>query len=397
MPQMRECSSCGKKKPLTAEYFPSRPDKVTGGFRPQCLVCYNDARKNRYAAPPKPKQEEITPVEEHRLKKQVAKLAIENKQLVADLSNLRRMDDMRREAIAIKRSGVIKPREKKSGLREGTALALASDWHIEEEVRPEQVANRNRFNLDISAKRMTRFFEAYRYAIDFNRQIYKIRDAVLWLGGDLITNYLHDDNVESNLLSPVQAIAYASASIIDGIDYLLKDPEIERYYIPCNDGNHGRLTKQTRSATRIENSLEWLLYTILMRHYADEPRVQFDIAQSEQLFFEVYGRTIRAAHGDTVRYAGGVGGVTIPLYKAIARWDTVRRADLNLVGHFHQYTSLNDIIINGSLIGYGPYSMTIGARFEPPVQAFCMLDSQRFKTVSMPLLVSERSDDARAA
>jgi len=340
-------------------------------------------------------EEKITQVEEHRLKRRVADLNAQIKTLTADLSDARRMGEFVAEVEALPPVEGIKPREQRSGLAEATPLVLASDWHIEEEVRPEQVDHRNRYNLEISRRRMERFFEATRWGINHNRQVFKIRDLCLWLGGDLITNYLHEDNVENNLLSPVEAIAYAQASLGDGIRFLLEDEELERIVLPCNDGNHGRLTKKTRSATRIENSIEWLLYTMLAREFKDEPRIEFLLPTSPHTYYEIYGRTIRFTHGDTCKYGGGVGGITIPIYKALARWQTVRQADLTCMGHFHQRTSLSDLIINGSLIGYSPYSLDIGARFEPPAQEFSILEPRRFRGLSMPLWVSEREDDQR--
>lgn len=338
-------------------------------------------------------QETITRVEEHRLKREVSDLRSQLKQLTAELSDAQALGDIYSEA---RQQDVppITPRERAGGqLREATALACASDWHIEEEVKPEQVSGRNRYNLDISRRRMERFFEATRWAINFNRQIFTIRDLVLWLGGDIITNYLHPDNVETNLLAPPEALAYAHASIVTGIRYLLEDAGLERIVVPCNDGNHGRMTQKMRSAARTQSSLEILLYRMIAQEFADEPRVQFLIAGGEHLYFDVYGRTIRFVHGDSVRYGGGVGGITIPLYKALARWETMRRADLTVVGHFHQRIVLPDLMVNSSLIGYSPYSLTIGARFEPPSQNFSILEPQRFRSVDLPLWVGERDDD----
>lgn len=384
---------CGLDLPASA--FPEiRP----GTRRPLCRACFNARRRGQHGAPratQRASEEQVTAVEEHHLKRQVADLQAERRKLLDSMHRSGEIAALAAAAAeAAKKVTPIAPRERRPGkLREATALALASDWHIEEEVRPEQVADRNRYNLDISKRRMQRFFEAVRWAVKFNRAIFTIRDLCLWLGGDIITNYLHPDNVETNLLSPVQAIAYAEASISAGIAYLLEDTELERIVLPCNDGNHGRLSEKMRSAARIDNSIEWLLYTMLARKWAHEPRVQFLIAEGEQLYYEIYGRTVRFTHGDAVRYGGGVGGVTIPIYKALARWQTVRHADLTCMGHFHQRTSLSDLIINGSLIGYSPYSLSIGARFEPPAQDFTILDPLRFKSVSMPLWVSDREDD----
>ncbi len=373
-------------------------------WRKVCRACFN-VKQSGYNAgratgnpPGRPKKDSLTtdlpPLEEHRLKKRITDLEGKVRALTVDADH----DDVLRDlaegaAEAAAKVTPIRPRERKSKLREGAALILASDWHIEEEVRPEQVAGRNRYDLTISRRRAQRFFEGVRWGIEFNRQAYKIRDAVLWFGGDFITNYLHADNRETNLLSPVQAIAEAHAWLSAGIEYLLEDPLLERLVIPCNDGNHGRLTETTRSSSRTASSIEWLLYTMLAREWKHEPRVQFLIAEGEHVYYEVYGKTVRFVHGDSIRYGGGIGGVTIPIYKAMSRWNTVRNADLTCLGHFHQLTSLTDLIVNGSLIGYGPYSLSIGARFEPPAQAFTMLDAKRFKSGALPIWVGDAEDD----
>ena len=405
----KRCYLCGDTKPLTE--FNRNLGRFDGRCA-ECRECSNRQKRERRltrvaaakpaavapsvveATEPRAVPEVLDTVQEHRLRAKVRELESTVKSLVGQLSDARAMNDIAAEAAdTVSAIPPIRPRERTSGVREGTAMALASDWHIEEEVLPEKVAGRNRYNLEISARRMTRFFEAVRWATEWQRQVCTVRDQILWLGGDIITNYLHEDNVESNLLSPVQAIATAQAAIGNGIRYLLEDGQLERLVIPCNDGNHGRLTEKTRSATRKENSLEWLLYIGLQREFARDPRVQFQIADGTQLFLDVYGRTIRFTHGDSVKYGGGIGGITIPIYKALARWDTVRHADLTIMGHFHQRISLSDLIVNGSLIGYSPYAMDIGARFEPPAQEFSMLEPVRFRSASIPLHVSDREDD----
>lgn len=344
-------------------------------------------------AAPKPVEESVTPVEEHRLKRRIKELETLNKALVRDLSDAQLIGDIVREAEDIESEGIRPRTDIPKGRREGTALAMASDWHIEEEIRPEQVSNSNRYNLEISRRRMERFFESVLWAIESQRNTFVIRDLILWLGGDLITNYLHEDNVLTNLLAPPEALAYAQASISDGIRFLLKDKGLERIVIPCNDGNHGRMSKRMGSSSRTMMSLEIMLYRMLAREFKDEPRVQFLIAEGEHLYYEVYGRTIRFVHGDSIKYSAGVGGITIPIMKAINAWNTMRYADLTCMGHWHQRLVLPDLMVNGSLIGYGPFSMTIRARFEPPSQNFSILEPKRFRSVDLPLWVSERDDD----
>lgn len=401
MPSSRKCSSCGSRKPLTSDYFPAQPECLEG-FRPQCLVCFNDKRKQQHGSirpikEPKPIEEKLAPVEEHRLKKRVRELEDQNSRLVADLSEGGEYNSLIAEVLRKqheRRPALIHPRERKSKLAEATPLVLASDWHVEEQVLPERVEYRNRYNLEISTRRMTRFFEAFRWGMKHQRDVFKIRDAILWLGGDFMTNFLHEDDVENNLLAPLETLLFLRDNLITGIDYLLEDPEIERYILPCNDGNHARLTKKMRSATRVKHSIEVALYALLAKHYEKEPRIQFKLPTSQFTFLDdVYGRTIRFLHGDVFKYAGGVGGITVPLFRALARWEKLKHADLTAMGHWHQRYCLPDVMVNGSLIGYNSYAMAGGFPFEAPVQSMRMLDPRRFVCSDIPLFVSEREDD----
>jgi len=334
----------------------------------------------------------LDPVEEHRLRRRVREIQAQKKDLLDQLTALQDKLSIVEEAQR-HRIPPIKPRERKSGLREGTAVVLASDWHVEEEVLPEKVQHRNAYNLEISRRRATRFFEGVKWFVEAQRQTFKVRDLVLWLGGDMITNHLHEDNAETNLLGPPQAFAYARKLISDGIRFLLLDKELATIHIPCNDGNHGRLTKDLRAATRMEHSLEWLLYATLAEEFRQEPRVKFEIAVGDHLYTQIYNMTIRWTHGAEIRYGGGVGGITIPLYNSLRNWETVRRADLTVLGHFHQLHNLSDFVVNGSLIGYSPYALRIRARFESPQQAAFMIDPKRGKSVFAPLWVADREGD----
>lgn len=283
----------------------------------------------------------------------------------------------------------IKPREIKSGQREATWVALASDWHIEESVDPAAVNDVNSYNLAIARRRVERYFSGVSWLINYHQEKFKLRDGVLWLGGDLITGYLREENLESNECSPVQAIATLHQWIADGIRHLLKTTETDLLKVICNSGNHGRLTDKVRPSTREANSIEWLLYHFLAREFANEPRVEFVLPQGAHTYAQIYNQVVRFHHGDNAKYGGGVGGIMIPIMKAIQRWESVRHADLTCMGHFHQYHDLSDLVINGSLIGYNPYALSVGARFEEPKQAFFLLDAKRGKTMPSSVWVKD--------
>lgn len=390
---------CGQTK-LFSEFSEVRP----GLRRRQCTECFNAKRRGQHAAPTRAGQkqrvvqEHIDAVVEHRLKTENRELRAKNQQLAAELADNSEFSEIIKAALATPLPRPrIAPRERKSGLREGTPLVLASDWHVEEEVRPERVAYRNRYNLEIATQRMQRFFEATRWAVRQQRDTFKIRDLILWLGGDFITNFLHDGDAENNLLAPLDALLFWQSEMVKGLLFLLEDEEIEQYVIPMNDGNHGRETgtRKINVAKRTQHSLEVFAYAQLKLRFASEPRLKFVMPTAEFNYLDdVYGKTIRFLHGDVFKYAGGVGGLTIPMLRAKPRWDSVKRADLTCMGHWHQRICLPDVIVNGSLIGYNAFAMSGGFPFEPPVQNLRMLDSRRWTGADIPLYVSRREDDA---
>ena len=397
----RVCNICNKEKALD-EFPEHRP----GRRRSLCRECFNLRRDSEgYVKPEAARsvsydkvviKEKLDIVVEHRLKAENRDLRARNEDLARQLAEGSEFSEIIKAAMSSPmRAPKIAPRERKSKLREGTPLVLASDWHVEQEIKSEAVAGRNRYNLQIATQRMQRFFEAVRWAVNQQRDTFKIRDLILWLGGDFIQNFLHEDDVENNLLPPLEAVLFIQAEMVKGLLFLLEDPEIEQFVIPCNDGNHGRTTKKMRSSTRMQHSLEVFLYAQLKLRFANEPRLKFVMPTSQFTYLDnVYDRTIRFLHGDVFKFAGGVGGIMIPMMKALARWETVKKADLTCMGHWHQRICLPDVIVNGSLCGYDSYAMGGGFPFQHPVQALRMLDPKRWCGSDIPLWVSELSDDS---
>lgn len=290
----------------------------------------------------------------------------------------------------------VKRRERAPGVREATAVALASDWHVEETVDPDKIEGLNKYDLTIAEARIGRFFEGFEWLIGYHRQAFTVRDAVLWLGGDLLSGFIHEELLESNELSPAETVLFLRRHLRDGIKRLLTDKGLERLIVPCNYGNHGRTTERKRINTGAQNSFEWLLYNVLAGDFAEEPRVRFLVAQGEHCYVNVYDFVLHFTHGDSVNYGGGVGGISIPVNKAVASWNTVKRAHYHNFGHFHQRLEGRDWNANGSLIGYSPYAFHVKAQFEPPQQSFYLVDSRRGRCQSTPIWVSGDHEERAA-
>jgi hypothetical protein len=270
----------------------------------------------------------------------------------------------------------IKPKSKESNLSSATAVVLASDWHYEEPVKKSQVNGLNEYNTVIAKERIEKFFEVIAKLIKVHKKEYNIENLVLALLGDFISGSIHDDLAESNLLPPTVAIWEVQNLIASGIEFLLKETDVN-LIIPCSSGNHGRTTDKQRVSTEYGNSLEILMYHQLEKFFKNESRIKFIINDSYLTYIDVYKFTIRLHHGHAIKYGGGVGGIFIPTFKAISQWDKSKYADWTFFGHFHQIKDGGNFICNGSLIGFNAFAVKIKADYEKPKQAFIIIDEER--------------------
>lgn len=263
---------------------------------------------------------------------------------------------------------------------ESIVWALASDWHVFEVVKPEEVNGVNEYNPKIAKKRIENFFEGVVRWTEIHRRGTVIKRLMLSLLGDLITGWLKDDQRENNAGTPPEECLFLMDMLISGIDYLLKNGGFNVIEIDCIPGNHGRVTDKKRHSNRVKLTYEWLLYKILERWYRDEKRIKFNISTGIHLYREVFGKIIRVHHGDDIRYHGGVGGLTIPMLKAIKEWDSYIRSDMDAFGHWHTDMIHPRFISNGSIMGCSPYSLSIKAPFQQPQQVLVTLSKKRWIT-----------------
>ena len=278
-----------------------------------------------------------------------------------------------------------------SGKSESAAVFVWSDWHIEERVYPEQVSNKNEYSLAIADRRFLNLLHGGMAWYKIESQKTSIKTIILALLGDFITGSIHEDLAEGNQLAPADAIHKAYSMIVSGIQYMLENtPKDVSFVIPCHSGNHGRMTKEQRIATESGNSLEYFMYLMLRDYFDDEKRIRFVVQpgyHSYVRFFEGAFET-RFHHGHQINYQGGVGGITIPVNKAISQWNKARFVNLDVFGHFHTRFDGGNFIANGAMIGYNAYAVSIKASFEKPSQTFFLINREYGeKTVVAPIFV----------
>lgn len=319
-----------------------------------------------------------------RLSLENARLRQQREQLVTEVATLRSVghiaDGVRRgfEPLPVQAPPA-------SERRVGVPVLLCSDWHVEEPVPLEKVNGLNEYSLEIADRRITRLTDGFVWMLHMLESRFDMPAALVWLGGDLMTGHIHEDLAETSELPPVETVIWLKQRIVRMLDAILADTDVPRLIVPCSFGNHGRTTAKARVLTAAEHSYEWLLYQLLAEHYADEERVEIVTSKSAFQYVDVLGHTLLFTHGDQITFGGGVGGLLVPLAKAVSNWNTGRAAEVSCIGHWHQYIPGRRAVVNGSLIGYSPYAMKVRAAYEPPQQAFFVVDSVHGACLHTPI------------
>lgn len=267
-----------------------------------------------------------------------------------------------------------------------TPFLVLSDWHVEELVDPRTVGNKNRYNLTVAKQRAESIFQNTQKLIAEVEQDMAVTDVAIFLLGDFITGNIHEENVENAQLGPIPAVHYAQDLIESGLQFLLANTT-HNFTVYCKVGNHSRITKRVHASTEADNALETAMYVGMARNFRDDERVRFCIEPSYHSSTIIQGTRVRYHHGHAVSYGGGIGGLHIPLRKAVKSWNETEFADFDIMGHFHSFRehTTQKYLVNGSLIGYNAYAERVKAVLEPPIQGFGVFHSKYGPTRLTPV------------
>lgn len=267
---------------------------------------------------------------------------------------------------------------------DATMVVLLSDIHCEEVVRPETVNGLNAFDLDVCQRRLDELQGRFFAMLEHERQLARVDRVVLWFGGDWISGMIHPELAEENALHPLAAIRWIGERMRGFLDAVADNAK--EVVVATSCGNHGRTTEKLRT-NEADTSYEHHLY-LTMRAAETRANVRWQVGEGHLNYLDLDGFKIRFCHGHAVRYQGGIGGIHVPLNKAIAAWDATERADLTCLGHWHQFSwgRAGRYVSNGSVIGHSAYAVRIKASYEPPCQAAIVIDhGRREVTKAYPL------------
>lgn len=336
------------------------------------------AEKKKLAAlDSKPASAEPSPAEQRR----IVGLEDEVKRLRGQLRDQHR-EDLDTEAVRIllgriAAASVAPPRwtiEAGKGRGRGTPevpVTVWSDWHMGEVVSPSETGGRNAYNPQIAEQRV-RSLVAATISLARNHGPGDYPGIVVNLLGDFVSGGLHpelaktdQEEVIPTVLRCVELLTWALRQIADAFGQV---------YVPCASGNHGRATQKPEFKRYIYKNFDWLIYQLLARQFAGDSRFVFDIPDTNEVHYRVFGQRYLAMHGDMLGVKGGDG--IIGSLGPIARGETKvgKQAsalgldyDVLVIGHWHQMLWLPRVIVSGTLKGWDEYARS--ALRAPPAPA----------------------------
>jgi hypothetical protein len=269
---------------------------------------------------------------------------------------------------------------------EAIANTFWSDWHVEEHIKPEEVKFKNEFNLEICRNRAEKLAQKTLQMVNIDKASTKINKLVVYLGGDFISGYIHDDLQTTNLLTPAEATIYAKELLYNNILFLHDSCKLDEIEVICLCGNHSRYTKgKIQYKLQPQKTFEWILYHDLADMFKSKKRIKFTISHGISHTNYEFNFAINSLHGTDFIYNKGIGGPAVSINRTIAQ----NRDDyfLWVFGHLHGYEPSLNWIKNGSLCGFNQMAIAKGFPYQRPTQAYWLVHNQEGRICDRPIYV----------
>lgn len=271
---------------------------------------------------------------------------------------------------------------------------FCSDWHWGESVDKHQIGEVNTYNLDVAHERIKALVETTCKLLDMVEGQYP--GIVVALGGDMLSGDIHEELSETNEAPMMPVFLDLYEKCIWMIEQFAD--KFGNVFVPCVTGNHSRTTHKIRNKMRNYTNFDWLLYTLLEKHFEKDKRVVFQVPDGPDALFKIYNTRYLLTHGDQMRGGDGMIGALGPIirgdHKKRSRNNQIQMGyDVLLLGHWHQLIQMQRLIVNGSLKGYDEYAYSNNFGYEQPRQALWLTHPEHGIIMSLPVNVDREHDE----
>lgn len=273
------------------------------------------------------------------------------------------------------------PVKQKGAVRSGVMIEPVfhiTDTHKGAVQEPNEIEGFNAFNPEIATERSIRFAEEAVKWANIQKQAYRIEECSVIITGDLISGDIHDElRITNAYPTPVQVVETAK-DIAQQIQIIAPHFRKVKVHFIVED-NHSRLTKKPQAKEAGQNSLNYLVGSMLQAYIASLSNVEMHIYPMLEKVIEVNGRLYLISHGHNVR-----GWMGVPWYGIERKVGKEAQARLQIImqeaerareigfhkyilGHFHTAFFGRLYFLGASLSGTDAYDHQVG-RYDNPGQ-----------------------------
>ena len=270
-----------------------------------------------------------------------------------------------------------------------------SDWHYGEVIVPEKVDGLNNINIKILRKRVKDTVFKALELLDHNTGT-EFKDFHLCYGGDMVSGERHAEHAETNDLGIMEQLELVANDIGWATNEIAEwcARKSIPLFVHCVAGNHGDLSEGHPSKQIVDRNLDWGAYwRAASETYPGE--VRWNIPEGLYTEFTASGRLYRLMHGHGSKGGGSAAsalGPAAPVLrldmrtrKMAASVSDRRCYDTLIAGHHHWYWTSEQVLGNGSLIGYNEYALACGFPYQPPIQTLWLTHPTYGITHYMPV------------
>jgi hypothetical protein len=283
-----------------------------------------------------------------------------------------------------------------TGKNRATVVAILSDTHFDEVVLASEMDGINAYNRTIATQRLELWTKNVIHLTQNYLSGVTYDGMVLMLGGDIFSGDIHEELAETNEDSMLGSLLYWSEQIAASITMFGK--EFKKVHVISVPGNHGRMSRKPRMKLRAKTNFDWLLSKMVERHFAGSKNITFNVPDSADCMVSIYGYNHLLTHGDQAKGGGGIGGIWPTVMRLRARKlqrysDTGTTFKTIWMGHWHQYISTPELVVNGSMKGYDEYAIMNSFQFQVPSQALAIVTPEHNITWQCPVFFTDKKKE----
>ena len=241
---------------------------------------------------------------------------------------------------------------------EHNLVALLSDLHVGEVVKPSQVGGLDEYNLEVFDRRMNNWTNNLLYLTELKRAKRYVPKIEVFCLGDFVSGEIHDELIRTNEVHVFEQVLYAVKAVQKSLITLAS--QFDEVRVIGVSGNHGRNARKPYAKDKQTMSFDFLIYQILSMLLVNQKNIKFIIPETFFAFRNVLGTRFVALHGDGIKSTLG-----LPYYglaRMRARMQDMLGVDTPfdhmLLGHYHHFAQQDVYTINPSFKGADEYSVS---------------------------------------